>query len=227
MAMTNIRMGLRRMRLPVDDDGKVEIPNCQRRELPRFFKEIGFKKGVEIGTYLGDFARWFGKEGLELHTVDPYLAYDDYHEGRKDFQKRQEEIYKTAQRKLEPFPNVKIVRKTSMEALADFEDNSLDFVYIDGHHGFKYVAEDIYCWSKKVREGGIISGHDYANYIKPGSPYTLQVKFAVDAYVKAFRIKPWYVLGRQERLPGEIRETFRSWMWYKTTPKPHKPNAEV
>ncbi len=48
-----------------------------------------------------------------------------------------------------------------MDALEDFEDNSLDFVYIDGDHNFKHISEDIYEWTKKVRSGGIVSGHDY------------------------------------------------------------------
>jgi hypothetical protein len=39
-----------------------------------------------------------------------------------------------------------------MDALNDFEDDSLDFVYIDGNHEFPYVAEDLFHWSKKVRK---------------------------------------------------------------------------
>lgn len=197
---------------------KVEIPNCMRRELPAFFVEMGFKKGVEIGTYKGDFARWFAKKGLEIYTVDPYIFTKDYHPDRVDIPDRQEEIYRKAVDKLKPYPNAHLIRKTSMEALEDFEDESLDFVYIDGHHGLKYVIEDIYGWSFKVRKGGVISGHDYAlrrgNHL-PGKPLTMQSKIAVDAYVKAFEIEKWYVLGRADKRPGEIRELYRSWFWFK------------
>lgn len=48
-----------------------------------------------------------------------------------------------------------------MEALSLIPDESLDFVYIDARHEYQYVKEDIEGWFKKVRVGGIVSGHDY------------------------------------------------------------------
>ena len=67
-----------------------------------------------------------------------------------------------------------------MDAVKDFADKSLDFVFIDGHHGYDYIKEDIREWSKKVRKGGIVSGHDY--YLTPAG--NMGVMDAVDEYVK-------------------------------------------
>lgn len=206
------------LKLPADRHGRVAIPNCKRRELPDFFISMGYKKGVEIGTYKGDFARWFAKKGLEIWTVDPWEFTEDYHPLRMRNQKRNEQLYAIAKKNLKPYPNAHIIRKTSMEALKDFKDESIDFVYIDGHHGLKYVIEDIYGWTRKVRKGGVISGHDYGlrrGKDLPGKPLTMQVKIAVDAYVKAFEVKRWYILGRTRRIPGEVRELYRSWFWFK------------
>jgi predicted O-methyltransferase YrrM len=50
-----------------------------------------------------------------------------------------------------------------MDAISDFEDSSLDFVYIDANHTYEAATEDIREWSKKVRPGGIVAGHDYVN----------------------------------------------------------------
>lgn len=197
------------LKLPADENGRVEIPNCKRRQLGDFFKSMGFKKGAEIGVYKGDFSRWLCKGGLELYSIDPWLAYEGYVYDKVHRQERQETLYASAKEKLAPYHNCHIIRKTSMEALNYFEDESLDFVYIDANHKFKYVVEDIHEWSKKVRKGGIISGHDYA--VKKD----LEVKYAVDAYTKANKIKKWYVLGRYETLPGEHRDQYRSWMWFK------------
>jgi hypothetical protein len=204
------------LKLPAGHRNRVEIPNCKRRQLPDFFKQMGYKVGVEIGVYKGDFTRWLLKRGAKIYAVDPWLAYPDYGHPKVHFQARQDVIYRSAKKRLAPFGDrCEIIRKTSMEAVKDFEDDSIDFVYIDGHHGFKYVAEDIYEWSKKVRKGGIISGHDYAlRKFKNDDPWTLQVKFVVDAYTQAFRIKKWYVLGRREVRAGEHRDQFRSWMWF-------------
>ena len=42
-----------------------------------------------------------------------------------------------------------------------FEDNSLDFVFIDASHEYEDVKNDILAWLPKVKRGGILAGHDY------------------------------------------------------------------
>lgn len=39
----------------------------------------------------------------------------------------------------------------------------IDFLYIDADHRYEYVLQDIQAWSKHVRPGGTIAGHDF-NY---------------------------------------------------------------
>lgn len=194
----------------------VRIPDCNRRDLPRFFKQMGYKVGVEIGVQRGAFTRRLARIGLRVYGIDPWLAYPDYNPIR-GWQKRQDHIYEVAKKNLLIYPNCTLIKKTSMEAVKNFEDESIDFIYIDGHHGFKYVTEDIYEWSKKVRKGGCISGHDYA-YGKhpPTHPWCLHVKYVVDAYTRAFEIKNWWILGADKKTrEGEKRDQYRSWIWIK------------
>ena len=203
------------LNLPTNLHGKVTIPDCSRNDLPQLFVDMGYKVGAEIGAYRGEFTEKFCKLGLKMYAIDPWKPYRDYRRMRPGFEKRSEELYEMTKKRLKPH-DCEIIRKMSMEAVKDFEDGSLDFVYIDGNHGFKYVAEDIYEWSFKVREGGAISGHDYAYARNAGIPLNiLHVGHVVDAYTKAFEIKPWYVLGRVKRRDGEVRDGFRSWMWFK------------
>jgi hypothetical protein len=54
-----------------------------------------------------------------------------------------------------------MVRATSEIAADMFNDNSLDFVYIDANHAYDYVVQDIELWYPKVKKGGFICGHDY------------------------------------------------------------------
>ena len=142
---------------------KVAIPDCNRDDFPEFFQDMGYKAGVEIGIWKGEFGETLAKSGLKLYGVDPYLYYEDCVMYGK--QNVIEDTYKIAKKVLAPYEYT-IIRKTSMEAVKDFEDESIDFVYIDGNHSFKYVAEDIWEWSKKVRKGGTISGHDYMFFKK-------------------------------------------------------------
>lgn len=56
------------------------------------------------------------------------------------------------------------LRMDSCEASACFEDDSCDVVYIDMTHTYDAVKQDIKCWLPKVKNGGYIAGHDYADY---------------------------------------------------------------
>src|SRR4029078_12029070 len=115
--------------------------------------------GAEIGVDKGAFSQEFCEAGLTLHAIDPWKYDDDYQDSRS--QERLDFLYGHTKRILAPYPDCTIIRKTSMEAVKDFKDESLDFVYIDGNHQLRYVIEDLVEWSKKIRSGGIISGHDY------------------------------------------------------------------
>jgi SAM-dependent methyltransferase len=188
-----------------------EIPNCGREDLPEFFKELGLKVGVEIGVSEGYFSEKLCQAGLKVYGVDPWLKYS----GFLDSQGNLDERYEVAVKRLKNY-DCKLIRKMSMDAVKDFDDESLDFVYIDGHHAFKYVAEDLFEWHRKVRPGGVIAGHDYSlDKTPPYRAYACHVKYVVNAFTSAFGIRRWYVLGNKTPAEGEIRDRRRSYFWIK------------
>lgn len=187
------------------------IPDCSRDDLPEFFKEMGYKVGVEIGVERGEYSELLCKAGLKLFSIDPYLQYKDYVEGGF-YQERLDENYERAKRRLSQY-DCTLIRKMSMDVVKDFENESIDFVYIDGNHGFKHVTEDLYEWTKKVRKGGIIAGHDYT-LIKTQIPYHIDVKWVVDAWTQSQNLD-WWLLGSKETIEGEKRDKHRSFMWFK------------
>ena len=188
------------------------IPVCPRNELPELFKELGFKVGAEIGVYKGNFTRILGSGGLRIYGIDPWSAF-----GRGGTrQARDDYLYEKARRTIKDSPNCSFIRKTSMDALADFRDGSLDFVYIDANHEFRYVAEDIYEWSKKVRVDGVVSGHDYVCTDDEQRNKCEHVGPVVDAYAKAFGIENYYVFGRSKQMEEEgWHDRYLSWFWIK------------
>lgn len=153
-----------------------------RERLGDVFRMLGLNRGAEIGTKKGEFASVLcaANPDLILFCVDPWSAAFG---GAQDVHDR---YHKQAVSVLAPF-KVTILQKTSLEALADFQDGSLDFVYIDANHSFDCVAPDIIFWSQKVRSGGIVACHDYFSHIRGG------VVKAVDAYTHCHHIDPWYV----------------------------------
>ena len=54
------------------------------------------------------------------------------------------------------------VRMTSLEAATRYKDLSLDFVFLDGDHGYEAVKADIQAWLPKLKPGAILGGHDYS-----------------------------------------------------------------
>lgn len=72
-----------------------------------------------------------------------------------------------------------ILRLTSLEAAEQFELESLDLVYLDANHSFKYVDKDIRAWWPKVRSTGYLAGHDLT--AMPNKRTWLGVRKAVEA----------------------------------------------
>jgi len=54
-----------------------------------------------------------------------------------------------------------IIEKDSNEAVKDFEDNSLDFVFLDSYLDYGQALDDLNTWYSKVKVGGLFSGHDW------------------------------------------------------------------
>lgn len=196
-----------RFGLDLSQPSPIEIPNTGRcQHLAPLFHDLGFKIGAEIGVFEGKYSECICKAnpGVELYCVDSWLNYDDFFIGGM------EEAEQKAKERLKNY-NCHFLHMTSVEALSHVP--ALDFVYIDGNHEFPYVAMDVAFWSKKVKTGGIVSGHDYSRGRRPRSK--MHVPYVLLGYVEAYNISPLFILGREAKITGERRDTRRSWMWVK------------
>ncbi len=187
------------------------IDCCRINDLPVLFKELGFKRGAEIGVLKGKYSEKLCESNSELqvYSIDAWEFYPIKNNFRRAH--AYPPIYEEAKKRLAPYPNNQIIRKWSKDALLDFEDESLDFVFIDSNHLFEHITSDILEWGKKVRKGGIISGHDYGEMpdIEKRKKTFCHVKWVVDAWTYSHGIHPWFILNS----PISPRET--SWMWIK------------
>jgi SAM-dependent methyltransferase len=132
------------------------------------FVEVGCWRG-RSSVYLGVEVMNSGKQ-IDVVCVDTWKGSDE-HQGMNIL--NDDGLYQEFLHNIEPLSSVIIpFRTTSLEAAETFEDESLDFVFIDASHDYENVLADIKAWYCKVKPGGVLSGHDYPDW--PG------VKKAVD-----------------------------------------------
>lgn len=167
-----------------------------RDDLATLFADLGYTKGAEIGVQRGTYSEVLCKANPKLHLmlVDPWTPFTHHS------QEWQDQQLARAVHRLQSYPNVEFIRKTSMEAVKEVPNGSLDFIYIDAMHDFDNVMMDLIAWVPKVRRDGIVSGHDYDHYFSCG------VVPAVDAYVRAHNVGLYYITPKD--LP-------RSFFWVK------------
>jgi Methyltransferase domain len=124
--------------------------------------------GVELGVAEGVFSERMMASGrfAKFMGVDMYA---DSHDVAQ---------YKRTLKRLGLWSNYKLLRMRFDEAFDLFDDDSLDFVYVDGYaHGGEEGGETIFEWFKKVKIGGVIAGDDY----DPAWPLVVK---AVDAFAQ-------------------------------------------
>lgn len=189
----------------------IEIPDTDRETLAHLFAVFGFTRGAEVGVERGAYSEVLLRENPALHLtlVDAWRPYADYrdHVGARKL----EGFYEQTLERLAPYAHrMRVLRAWSLEAAAEVEDGSLDFVYIDANHALEYVVADIAAWSPKVRPGGIIAGHDYVPHHWPDRIHVIQ---ATHAWADAYAIGAWFVLGSKAEIPGQRRDKGRSWFW--------------
>lgn len=121
---------------------------------------------VEVGTWLGRSAAFMAteitnsKKNIKFFCVDTWQGSTEHKNmvnGR--------DIYQEFLTNIEPVKNIITpYRMLSHEAAELFNDESLDFVFIDASHDYDNVMIDLKAWYPKVKKGGVFAGHDYPSW---------------------------------------------------------------
>jgi hypothetical protein len=152
--------------------------------------------GVELGVAEGNFSY----KMMESKKFNFFYGVDSY----DDFQHDDSE-YKNTKNKLSKFSNYQLIRKTFELALDEFEDNSLDFIYIDGFaHEGNDGGNTLNQWLRKLKIGGICAGDDYDDR------WPL-VKKTVNYHVEKSNVQ----LFVTKKNISEKYSEFPSWFFYK------------
>lgn len=203
-----LRYIIKKYAIDISQPSPIEVYNRSRRTLAKVLGELRCEVGVEIGTERGEHAKILCESipNLHLYCIDPWKDYPRY----SHYQGQQEENYRTALETLSPYDCV-LLKDFSMDAVEQFGDNTLDFVYIDGGHDYRNVVDDICEWSRKVRVGGIVYGHDYTTRLK--SRGVIQVEDAVKGYMSSHHISPWFLFSEGMDHYDRRRKKARIWLY--------------
>lgn len=122
---------------------------------------------VEVGTYLGKSLSFLvvecynRKKQVTIYAVDTWEGSPEHGEF---VQQVGGSIYPIFQKNMERFHLQNLfqpLQMTSEAASKCFQDQSIDFIFIDAAHDYDNVSADLRNWYPKLKVGGIIAGHDF------------------------------------------------------------------
>ena len=122
-------------------------------------------KMIEIGAYMGESTMMFACLNLfkEIHTIEPFKDMGgriEQFNSQNDY--NWDTIYNEFQINTRLFDNITLHKDFSYNVADKFEDNSVDFIYIDGDHSYDAVTKDLEMYLPKLKHNGVIGGHDYS-----------------------------------------------------------------
>jgi len=128
---------------------------------------------LQVGAYTGDASEWLLTNILTdpssiLIDVDTWEGSDELEHKSISFS----DVYEFYKKRMEPYENVRSVRNNSENFLRN-NKTIYDFIYVDGDHTAKAVADDAEGAWKILKLGGILAfddymwGQDLAEYLTP------------------------------------------------------------
>lgn len=133
---------------------------------------------AEIGVNRGDFSQRILSyaQPKQLHLIDMWDS-ERYHAG----------LMTHVQSRFQPQiadGDIQIHRGHSLEILRTFPDHYFDWVYLDTDHSYTTTAQELILCSRKVKQGGIIAGHDYVT-----GDWKMRLRYGVVEAVNEFCVK--------------------------------------
>jgi hypothetical protein len=178
----------------LDDAARISLDAPQHRvirvreDFGQFLNDRGLLgEAAEIGVQRGLFSRTLldSWRGQRLHLVDPWQHFSDgYLDISNVSDAEHEACLKAAKENVAAHSGrYQIHRKCSLDAVTDFADESLDFVYVDANHSCAGALEDMRAWFPKIKPGGVFAGHDYLDGMLAAG------EFGVKSAVRAFELE--------------------------------------
>jgi len=118
---------------------------------------------AEIGVLEGAGTSYLCVELMNLGVEFTLFAHDTFALGKYEhftFENQLEKFSKQM-RQAGCYERVIPIKGDSSLKASIHDDNSLDFVFVDGNHSFMGLVKDVGAYWNKLKDGGIMGAHDY------------------------------------------------------------------
>jgi hypothetical protein len=120
---------------------------------------------VELGSWTGKSAAYCAVELINKNKFGRFVTVDSW-SGGVELQEhgliKNKSIKDVFLENISPLVDkIETLQSISWDAAISFEDNSLDFCYVDAGHTYEDVTKDLTAWWPKIKSGTYFGGDDY------------------------------------------------------------------
>lgn len=118
---------------------------------------------VELGSWMGRSAAYCVVELINRDKLGDFYCIDTWdggaeHQGWRELQTLEQNFHDN----ISPIQDlVTVIKSESWQAAETFQDNSVDFCYVDAGHTYDAVTRDLTAWWPKIKPGQYFGGDDY------------------------------------------------------------------
>lgn len=146
----------------VDSGNAITTWNISGQDIPSLLADKNASMiGLEIGSDIGITAEHLLKNcpNTKLYCIDPYENYIDWN--GNNLNDRTNVLSSFRKRMVEFGNRCHLIQKKTDDAMHLIDDDSLDFIFVDGLHTYDQVYRDCINYYPKLKTGGLFAGHDY------------------------------------------------------------------
>jgi cephalosporin hydroxylase len=125
---------------------------------------------VELGSWTGKSTAYCVVELYNANKLGKFVCVDTWEGSPIHFTRDTlphgldniDDLYTTFLKNTNPIKDrITPIKSLSWEVADQFEDESVDFVYIDADHSYESVTKDLIAWWPKVKTGSYFGGDDF------------------------------------------------------------------
>ena len=119
---------------------------------------------VEVGSWKGKSSAYMAVEIANSNKQIDFYCVDTWEGSTEHTYEQTQNLYYTFLHNMKDLKHLYTpLKMPSVDAAQLFDDESLDFVFIDASHEYVDVVADIKAWYPKIKKGGMLAGDDYSD----------------------------------------------------------------